>query len=200
MNKAEFKEFAEVLTGVADYYGKTLKPASIRIYWAALSGIELDVVKRLFAEHVQVSRFMPTIAELLEVVRLADGRPNAEEAWSMVARSLNDEGLTIVWTEEMAAAFGVALGLQDDRVAARMAFKEAYEQAVTAARRQGKPAKWSASLGHDPMGREGPIVEAVKLGRIGADHAVMLLPNKGDISPEVLKLMGGGAIKQIRAA
>lgn len=188
MTPSDFKEFSTLLAGIADYYGKTLQPATVQLYWNALSKLELQAVKALLNQHVKTSRFMPTIAEILEAVRVMDGRPAAEEAWSIVARSLNDEGVTIVWTQEMAEAFGVALGLQDDRIAARMAFKEAYQRLVQEARAQGKAVTWSPSLGHDAAGREGPIVAAVKDGRLTIE-ALKLIPFTGPMPPEIKALM-----------
>ena len=189
MNKDEFKDFSGLLAGIADYYNKTLQPATIQLYWNALSKLEFPAVKALLNAHIQTSRYMPTIAEILDAARSMDGRPDAEAAWATVARSLNDEGVTIVWTAEMAEAFGVALGLQNDRIAARMAFKETYERLVQAARAAGRPANWSASLGHDAAGREGPIVAAVKQGLLTRD-ALYLIPVKGEPSTEIKTLMG----------
>src|ERR1043165_278765 len=69
-----------------------------------------------------------TIADVIQ--RLDDGRPGPEEAWAMIPQ---DEAPSVVWTQEMASAFGIALPLMDDPVAARMAFKEAYAKAVAKA-------------------------------------------------------------------
>lgn len=114
-----------------------------------------------------------TVADV--VTRLNDGRPGPEEAWSMIPRG---EEVTIVWTAEMAAASGAAGPLleEGDAIAARMAFLEAYRSRVAEARDAGVPIKWSASLGTDVRGREGPLLEAVQLGRISQDHAERLLP------------------------
>lgn len=188
MNQRDFDPFTELLTVTADYYGRKLAPGSIQLYWNALSAFDFEIVKQLFTEHVRTSKFMPTISELLDVLRIADGRPNAEEAWAMVAKCLNDEGATVVWTSEMATAFGVALGLQDDRVAARMAFKESYENAVKDARKRGAAAKWSPALGFDPSGREGPLIEAARLGRLTAQHVAGLLPHR-EINNDVLGML-----------
>jgi hypothetical protein len=177
MKQTEIKAFSELLSATADYYGKPLKPSTIRIYWNALSAFDFQAVRALVSEHVKTSRFMPTVAELLDAVALMDGRPGVEEAWALCAKSLNDEGVTIVWTEEIAEAFGSALNLNDDRVAARMAFKERYENLTREARRQGKPVRWVPSLGHDPNGREGPLLQAVNLGRLPLPQVQALLPN-----------------------
>lgn len=189
MNEHELDEFSALLSGIAKYYRQPLAPEALRIYWNALREIELSTLRELLSEHVKTSRFLPTVAEILDLVRVTDGRPNPEEAWAMVARSLNDEGVTIVWTEEMAAAFGVSLGLQEDRVAARMAFKETYVKSVQDNRGQGKPVKWTPSLGHDAAGREGPILAAVAAGRITQDHAAKLLPYRDQPSPQVAALI-----------
>lgn len=125
-----------------------------------------------------------TLADV--IARLDDGRPGAEEAWAMLPKS---EGASVVWTAEMATAFGVACPLFDtDEVAARMAFKEAYGKAVSEARNAGVPTKWTPSLGHDVWGRESVLRTAVERGRLTAEHASRLLPHLKE-SPEFRALM-----------
>src|SRR5690348_4777334 len=108
MKADDFDPFSKLLITVADYYGKKLAPATIQLYWNALGKLEFSAVKQLLNVHVQTSRFMPTISEVLDAAQNLDGRPSPEEAWATVARSLNDESVTIVWTDEMATSFGVA--------------------------------------------------------------------------------------------
>lgn len=116
-----------------------------------------------------------TLSDILD--RLPSGHPGGEEAWALVAPLLQDEGPSVVWTEEIAEAFGVARALAQDPVAARMAFKEAYQRRVTEARAQDQPAKWRVSLGWSPEGREQVIQEAVAKGRLSIEYAQRLLPS-----------------------
>ena len=133
-----------------------------------------------------------TIADV--VTRLDDGRPGPEEAWAMMPRS---EAETIVWTEEMAEAMGVAQPLLDegDAIAARMAFKESYARLVALARDAKQPVKWTASLGHDPLGREQALQRAVEQGRLLQTHVVGLLPYR-----EVSPIMEGMAVRALEAS
>lgn len=108
--------------------------------------------------------------------RLPGGHPGPEEAWSIVSRGLQNEALTVVWTDEMREAFWVALGVQDDLVAARMAFKEAYSKAVSEARGRHEPPKWSVSAGTDRHDTERAVLEAVKAGRLSMAFADKFLP------------------------
>ncbi len=114
-----------------------------------------------------------TLADI--IARLDDGRPGPDEAWAMIPRS---EAETVVWTDEMAQAHGMALPLLEagDQVAARMAFREAYARLVTQARADRVPVRWMPSLGHDRDGREQPLREAVHLGRLQSDAVAKLLP------------------------
>lgn len=130
-----------------------------------------------------------TLVDIID--RIPGGLPGPEEAWAMVAPSLNDERVTIVWTDEMSAAFGVALGLQDDPVAARMAFKETYSRLRSEARDKGIPVIWRASLGSDPSGREGPLLDAAEKGRLPAAHIQTLLPHLEPAHPRVAALLAG---------
>ena len=196
MNQSEFDEFRKILSETAEYYGKEMTAASINIWWRGLQKVDLLSLQNAFNEHIQSSRFMPSISDVLENLKSQDGRPNAEEAWAICAPSLNNEGVTIVWTDEMASAFGVALGLQNDRIAARMAFKEAYENYLKNARRSGKPVRWIASLGHDVSGREGPLMKALQAGLLTDNHVDGLLPNRNEPSLEIKKLTNKVAISK----
>lgn len=106
--------------------------------------------------------------------RLDDGRPTPDEAWAMIPR---DEAATVVWTDEMAHAWGIA-SQSEDRQASRLAFLSAYRRLVQAARDVGAPPKWTPSLGHDPRGRAQALEDAVRLGRIGEDQADALLSHQ----------------------
>jgi hypothetical protein len=114
-----------------------------------------------------------TIADV--VSRLGDGRPGPEEAWSMLPMT---EDATVVWTDEMREAFGVAYPLikAGDLIPARMAFLEKYRQEVQYARDRKRPVEWGVSLGHDKDGRELVILDSVQKGRLTVEHAKTLLP------------------------
>lgn len=111
-----------------------------------------------------------TIADV--VTRLEDGRPGPEEAWAMIPK---DEATSVVWTREMAEAYGIAQSLLENPVQARMAFLEAYRERVRQARDAHVPIQWEPSLGHDPMGRDAILQEAVAKGRLTAPHARALV-------------------------
>ncbi len=115
------------------------------------------------------------------ISRIDDGRPGPEEAWAMIPR---DESGSVVWTDEMAAAYGIAAPLlaQDEPIAARMAFLEHYRAAVAKARLDGVAPRWWPSYGFDPRDRERALAEAADKGRIGRE----VLPALGHTStPEL---------------
>jgi hypothetical protein len=130
------------------------------------------------------------------VSRLDDGRPGPEEAWAMLPM---DERQTVVWTDDMTAAWGVALPLveEGDRIAARMAFLETYRARVQKARDQGEPVKWTVSIGSDATAREGAIEEAIRLGRLKREHALQLgYTGPSAIDPKVVRL-AAAAMKRL---
>ncbi len=135
-----------------------------------------------------------TVADIIS--RLDDGRPGAEEAWSMIPR---DEAGTVVWTDEMRVAYGVAVPLieEGENVQARMAFLEQYRDQVQKARDEGIPVKWSPSLGYDVRGRERVLLEAVEKGRLPASTVDKLLPNRDAGASDRLKSLIGGATKML---
>lgn len=127
-----------------------------------------------------------TIADVL--TRIDDGRPGPEEAWAMIP---HDEASSVVWTEEMAGAFGVASPLiaEGEKVQARMAFLERYKTLIREARDAGKPVRWTPSLGLDPNAREAVLLEAQRAGRLTQQHVAGLLPSRKEVSPEEMALL-----------
>lgn len=113
------------------------------------------------------------LAAIIE--RIEDGRPGPEEAWAMIP---HDENASVVWTDEMAKAFGVASFMiqSGDMIAARMAFKERYSEEVRNARAERRRVNWWPSLGHDPRGREGVLLAAVDQGRLSLERAREFVP------------------------
>jgi len=102
-----------------------------------------------------------------------------------------DEQESVVWTEEMAHAWGIAQPFLDqgDAAAARGAFRKAYEKAVLDARIHGKAPRWTPSLGLDVAGRELALREALKKGRTTAAQAELLLGHALDVPNGEHRLM-----------
>jgi hypothetical protein len=116
------------------------------------------------------------------LARIDDGRPSVEEAWAMMPKS---ELASVVWTDEMAQAWGVAWPMlnQGDVVGARLAFREAYAKAVLDARIHHEAVRWIPSLGSDVAAREGVLRDAVEKRRLTPEHMEKLLPS-GTATPQ----------------
>lgn len=188
MKPTDFKPFSKMLSDVADYYRQPIAPAAIQVWWNALERCELDTVRALLNAHVAESKFMPAVSELLDRIKASDGRPGPEEAWAMIP---HDERASVVWTDEMAEAFGVANPLirEGEKIPARMAFVERYRALVREARAAGRAVHWAASLGHDPADRERALIAAQRKGQLTAEHVAGLLPYRHEPSPEIAALL-----------
>lgn len=155
----------------AELCGLTLSTEAARVFATDLSEYpENQVLVALTRCRRELSGQRLSINAVIS--RIDDGRPGPEEAWAMLPR---DERTTVVWTTEMAEAWGIAREL--DEIAGRMAFREVYVRLVTEARATKRPPVWQASLGQDPDGREVVLQDAVRLGRLTQDHVEhVLLP------------------------
>lgn len=118
-----------------------------------------------------------TLSAVIERIETADGRPQADEAWT-TAMQAQDESATVVWTTETQQAFYIAQPALEinDKTGARMAFKAAYERLVNDARATKKPIEWQASLGWDVESRRIALEAAVTVGKLPASQASGLLP------------------------
>lgn len=166
-------ELLKALAVAAELTGTELSDVAARVMAADLLTYPLPQVLTALSRCRRELKGRLTLAAILE--RLDDGRPGPNEAWAMIPQS---EDASVVWTAEMQVAFGVAHPLlaAKQTIAARSAFIEAYEAAVAKARSEGVAVRWTPSLGHDKRHRAGVIEEAVRLGRLTQEHAVMLLP------------------------
>lgn len=168
MVEQDLQAFNDLLDGVCEVYGKDIGPNAVKVWFAALSSYGLADVSRALSAHVQDAdrgRFMPKPADVIAQIEIAapDGRPGPDEAWAMLPAS---EAESCVWTDEMSQAWGIAAELLPDRVAARMAFKDAYVRLCQKAKTDGLPVRWTPSLGTDKHGREAAIADAEIKGRL----------------------------------
>lgn len=169
------QEFSGILDAVLPIYRMEASKNTKRLWWEVLKRHSMADVSAAFGEHVSRNARGITPADIANLIAAAnpDGRPGADEAWAMLP--YQDESASVVMTEEMAEAFGIAREV-DDKNGARMAFRDAYNRIVERNKRAGVAPKWFASLGGDKQGRELVLTEAVRLGRITQDHAAVLLP------------------------
>ncbi len=88
-----------------------------------------------------------------------------------------DEESSVIWNNEIAEAYGVCRGMiQDDLVAARMAFKESYLRIVSENTAGGKKPDWFPSFGFDQFGRSEAVRTAIDKGRITQEYALVMFP------------------------
>lgn len=169
------REFSDLLDAVLPIYRMEASKETKRLWWAVLQRHNMADVSAAFGEHVSKNGKGITPADIGNLIAAAnpDGRPGADEAWAMLP--YQDEAASVVMTEEMAEAFGIAREV-DDKNGARMAFRDAYTRIVERNKRAGIAPKWFPSLGDDKQGREIVLTEAARLGRITHEQAAKLLP------------------------
>lgn len=172
MKPSEDPKLLEIVKATGEIYGKQVSLAAGLMFLADLDHFTSQQVISALSRCRKEMRTFPTVADV--AARIDDGRPGVEEAWAMIP---HDEASSVVWTEEMQHAFSICRQTIDvDRVAARMAFKEAYQQAVANNRATGTPVRWSPSLGFDKSGREVALRDAVTKGRLTLEHAETIMP------------------------
>lgn len=187
MRESDTPDFVTMLCDVWALSSKTPTEGQAAMFIRALAAYTLDDVRRAFDAHVkdpQRGRFAPLPADLIAQIEggADDGRPGPEEAWA-IALGAADEHATVVWTDEIAAAWAIAKPVFaiGDEVGARMAFREAYTRMVADERKRRQPAVWRASLGFDKDARRAAIEAAVDAGRLDQTELQALpAPETGD--------------------
>ena len=185
---ADKQEFAGIVRGTAEAFGKEATPNLLRMFWAVLHEFDMPAIRQAFTSHVRCSRFMPVPKEIID--RIRGQRPGADEAWAMIPK---DEESSAVLTEEMLGAYSVVAGLihEGDNTAARMAFRDAYNRLCETASASGKPVKWIISRGWDKATLGCVIDEAVRLGRLTPEEAAPYFAEIEYHSPLVAGLLEG---------
>jgi hypothetical protein len=175
----------QAIAVTAELTGTDLSKAAARVFAADLSGYPEEQVLAALRRVRHEVRGRMTVADV--VTRLEDGRPSADEAWAMIP---SDERQTVVWTEEMAAAYGVVAKLMAARNMrdAGYAFRTAYDGFVKKSREAHVSVKWFPSIGSDPDMRAAALEEAVRKRRITPTAAAKHLPSV-EASPEIAALL-----------
>lgn len=182
----------EALGVTAELMGQQVTPAALVMMAEDLAGYPQQQVLEALRRVRRECRRM-TLADIIERMEAADGRPNADEAWANAMVAL-DESQTVVWTREALEAWGIARPLMviNDKTGARMAFRGAYERLVEESRARKEPAHWSASLGWDVDNRREVLESAVQAGRLTHTQAQGLLPAPAqdpDVAQAIVRLV-----------
>ncbi|MCW2272401.1 hypothetical protein [Pseudomonas sp. JUb96] len=176
MNDAQVAGLAAAICATAEAMGQEMNPGTAAMMAEDLCAYPVSTVRAaLKACRLEVKGKL-AMADILQRVQAADGRPGKDEAWS-IALTASDEGETVVMTAEVQQALAaaqpvLALG---DKVGARMAFMGAYERLVARARAEAIPTAWSVSLGFDPVRRVTAIESAVRMQLITQESGTKYL-------------------------
>jgi len=181
MNKRDFNEFSEAWADAHEVLaaGRVLSQRAMVSAFSSLEDYDIEPVLAALRHHCKTSRYAPVPADIVDLLSAHNKRLSADEAWAMMPRS---EDETVVWTEEMAAAYAVAFDLitEGDRIAARMAFKGAYERLCSEASIMQAPVVWKVCTGYDKTMIEPVLQKAVLAGRITQQIADKYLPAPKD--------------------
>lgn len=181
MKPADFNNFCEAwaLAHETMAAGKVLSQNAMSSIFDDFDGFSFAMVDAALKHHRKTSKFAPTAFDIISLLSSTDKRLTPDEAWAMMPQSENE---TVVWTEEMAGAYAVAYDLivESDKIAARMAFKGAYERLCNEASLMQKPVSWKVCIGYDKTLIEPALQKAVIAGRITQQIANKLIPAPQD--------------------
>lgn len=185
------RELIQAIAATAELCGAKLSEAAAMMLVSDLSEYpEHQVLAALVKVRKTGKRF--SLGAVIDEIDQNDGRPGADAAWAMLPF---DENQTVVWTNEMRTAWGLASPLWEmgDKFGARRAFVEAYGKEAEKAREQGATLFWEVSLGLDPLGREAPLRAAVERGLLPSSQLPNLLPAPDMTQSPIAAIAYGGA-------
>ncbi len=187
------RELVEAIALTSELCGMVLSPAAAEMLARDLADFNENAVLEALGRCRMELQGALKMADIL--ARLDDGRPGVEEAWAMMPKT---ELASVVWTDEMAQAWGIASPLLNngDAIGARMAFREIYAKAVLDARIRRAPVRWMPSLGSDVASRESVLLEALQKKRLTAAHVAHLLPSRA-VSREIQEILAQLKLKNL---
>lgn len=147
-------------------YDKFAESDALQVWVNTLMQYPIEESESAFEVHCKTSKFPPRPADIVEIIqrKYAGLWKSPDEAWA-VARQLGDQRLSIVTTDVILEALDGLYGLlEEDPIAARMAFKSAYERIMQAGKVSGRVPKTHFSPGHDPVQRLEAANEACWIG------------------------------------
>lgn len=175
MQQQSNERLVKAIVVTAEVCGHEISPLAAKVMVRDLRQHPIDDVLNALQRCRRECKGRLTLSAVIS--RLPGQHLGADEAWAIASQAA-DEAATVVWTNEMAEAFGVARSLMrsGDGVAARIAFRDAYVRIV--AETDGKPV-WNITAGHDALARAAAIERAVLIGRLPAEVAERHLPGIG---------------------
>ena len=190
MNSTDETAFTAMMAKTWRFYRIPLSGEDVADWFDLLRDFPIEAVATAFKRHLadpKAGQYLPKPVDILRHLPGAlcrDGRPDADEAWGMLLRLVNDESETGVFSDEMRAAWATCQPILNagDTIGARRCFIETYQRHLQEARQNGSKAHWTATLGTDPQRRIQRLQEAVAARRISADHAHSLLPGPSPAS------------------
>jgi len=184
MHKQDFNKFSDAWADAHEAMaaGKILSPRAMVSIFDDFEDYSIESVLAALKHHRKTAKFAPTANDIIELLESGNKRLTADEAWAMMP---HDEFETLVWTREMSEAYGIASGIlaEGDKIAARMAFKSAYDRLCAEAVLMQRPVSWSVCVGFDKSRIEPALQKAVAAGRISQDRANKFLPAPMDAGP-----------------
>jgi hypothetical protein len=190
MKPNDAPRFAETLSICLNTFGRPTQPQVIEFWLKILEGFEIADVLAAFSRWMATEDRAPVPANIVKLCSASSGVEGwlgAEEAWALVPKSEHESA---VMNQVINEAYGICQGLIAcrDLIAARMAFKSAYERLADVAKMRNEQPKWFFSRGTDPYGVAAVLVDAVRTRRLPQDFALKHL--REDLKPDFLRQLG----------
>lgn len=149
----------------------------LEMWWEALKNFPAGSIKASVMRHITTNHFKPQLADIVKgcAAQLDGCWLGADEAWALMPKSEHESAML---TDEIAQAMAGASSLIQggDKVAARMAFKDAYTRLVDKAKLEGRSPRFFPSFGTDAPGRVTMLANAVRAKQISLEVATTALP------------------------
>jgi hypothetical protein len=183
------REIAQAIALITTEYDLTpFSDERVEMWMQALSNFPAGSVMKSVRSHITTNRFKPQLADIVAgcTSQLDGNWPSADEAWALMPKSEDDSAML---TNEMAQAMAAAAPLLEmrDKVAARMAFRDAYNRLVERAKIEGRSPQYFPSFGADGQRRVSMLASAVSAKQITLERATQALP---EYAPDLVRMLG----------
>lgn len=177
MDSSERKQFTIALHALAELHGRKITATGMSMYFRALERYPWEEIRKAMDAHVcdsKEGKFFPLPGHIIGKISETNKRQSADEIWASLPLSEQD---SVYWTNETKQAFfQAALPLIElgDMMAARMAFRAAYDRICEENKMHS--IQYEFSPGWNEAGRETCLQKAIDRGLLTRPEAQRLLP------------------------
>lgn len=172
-------EIVESIKATAEICGSEISEPAAKAMVAHLKPYGSAAIVEALFECQRKIKGKLALVDIINIIEARDGRPGPDEAWNIAYKFMNDEQSSVLVNNEIESACYACSELMaaKDKIAARMAFLDAYKRLISEGRNTGSKPKWRVSVGLLKADAADVAKHGLERGLLTRESALMALPH-----------------------